>query len=68
MTAIDKDILRDDLYHAIKKVMDKHRDQGGLSILTTGSTEVMMTNAAMVIIETTQDAADEWEDSGYLTL
>lgn len=68
MTALDKESLRDDLYHAIKKVMDKHREGSGLDILTTDSTEVFMTNAAMVVIETTGDAQKQWEDNGYLKL
>lgn len=68
MTALEKELLRDDLYHAIKKVMDKHRNGSVLNILTTDSTEVFMTNAAMMVIESTEDAQKQWEDNGYLNV
>lgn len=68
MTKHDKEILRDDLYAAIKKVMDRHRDSSVMSILMTDSTEVMMTDAAMHVIEITEDAQSQWKDDGYLNV
>lgn len=66
MNSLKKEVIRDDIYHAIKKVLNAHRDNGNLDTLTTESTEVLMTNAAMLVLEVTEDAVSEWTDSGYL--
>lgn len=66
MTKLDKDKLRDDLYHAIKKAMDNARNDGSMDILTTESVEIIMADSCMNILTAYEDAQDQWEDNGYL--
>jgi hypothetical protein len=67
MTLLNKDQLRDELYHAIKKVLNANRSSGTLDIITTESTEILMVNAAMSVLCVIEDAQEEWKRDGYLS-
>lgn len=65
MTQIEKEIFRDNLYHAINKVVTSSLDQWSIrTSACSESTSVFMTNAAFNVYESNLDLIDWLEANG----